>query len=106
VLGFPLGWWIRGPWWHSALAGGGGAVVAAPVHHVSTWLIQHDDLAMVEGPAALIWMTFGLIAGAGFGTAGSWARSNRWRRLVGSRRHAGDQHPAGGVRTGIRARVF
>ena len=83
VLAFLLGWWVRGPWWRSALAGAALLVAAVPAYYVSAWLVQDDDLAVVVSPPALLWMLFGVIAGAVFGTAGSWARDPGWRRLVG-----------------------
>ncbi len=83
VLAFLLGWWVRGPWWRSAAAGVVLLVVAVPAYHLSAWLIQNDDLAVAWSPTALLWMTFGLIAGAVFGTAGSWARGSGRLRLVG-----------------------
>ena len=83
VLAFLLGWWVRGPWWRSAVAGAVLLVVAVPAYYVSAWLVQDDDLAVVAAPTSLLWMGFGLVAGAVFGTAGSWARDSGWRRLVG-----------------------
>lgn len=83
VLAFLLGRWVGGPWWRSALAGSVLLVVAVPAYYVSAWLIQNDDLAIVTSPAALLWMMLGSIAGAVFGTAGSWARGSGRRRLVG-----------------------
>ncbi len=83
VPAFLLGWWIRGPWWRCAAAGAVLLVVAVPVYHVSAWLIRDDDLSVVPAPASLLWMVFGLLAGAVSGTAGSWARASGWRRLVG-----------------------
>jgi hypothetical protein len=82
VPAFLLGWWLRGPWWRCALAGAALLVVAVPAYYVSAWLIQNDDLSVAWAPTSL-WMIFGLIAGAVFGTAGSWARSSGWWRLVG-----------------------
>jgi hypothetical protein len=46
VLAFLLGWWVRGPWWRSALAGSVLLVVAVPAYYVSAWVIQDDDLAI------------------------------------------------------------
>jgi hypothetical protein len=83
VLAFLLGRWVGGPWWRSAAAGAGLLVVAVPAYYVSAWLIQNDDLAVVTAPASLLWMTFGVIAGAVFGTAGAWACGSGWRRLIG-----------------------
>lgn len=83
VLAFALGYWVRGPWWRSALAGMVLLVLAVPSYYVSATLIQNDDLANAWSVTSLLWMFFGVVAGALFGAAGSWARAPGWRQLVG-----------------------
>jgi hypothetical protein len=83
VLAFALGHWVRAPWWRSAGAGVLLLVTAVPSYYVAAALIQNDDLANVWSASSLLWMCFGLGAGALFGAAGSWARTTGWRRMVG-----------------------
>lgn len=80
VLAFALGYWVRRPWWGSALAGAVLLVLAVPSYYVAATLIQGDDLGNVWAPTSLLWMAFGLVAGLLFGAAGHLARlAGRWR---------------------------
>jgi hypothetical protein len=83
VLAFTIGYWVRAPWWRAAGAGVVLLVLAVPSYYVAATLIQDDDLANVWSATSLLWMFFGLVAGALFGVAGSWARTSGWRQLVG-----------------------
>jgi hypothetical protein len=83
ALAFALGYWVRGPWWRSALAGVVLLVLAVPSYYVFATLVQNDDLANAWSATSLLWMFFGVVAGALFGTAGSWARAAGWRQLLG-----------------------
>jgi hypothetical protein len=83
VLAFALGYRVRGPWWRSSLAGVVLLVLAVPSYYLATTLIQDDDLANVWSATSLLWMSFGVVAGALFGAAGSWARASGWLRVVG-----------------------
>ena len=83
VLAFTIGYWVRTPWWRAAGAGVVLLVLAVPSYYVAATLIQDDDLSNVWSATSLLWMFFGLVAGALFGAAGSWARTSGWRRLVG-----------------------
>jgi hypothetical protein len=58
-------------------------VVAVPSYYVAATLIQDDDLANVWSATSLLWLFFGVVAGALFGAAGSWARGSGWRQVVG-----------------------
>jgi hypothetical protein len=59
-------------------------VVAVPSYYVAAALIQHDGLAAIWAPSSLLWMFFGVLAGAVFGTGGAWARRPGWHRTVGA----------------------
>lgn len=83
VLAFLLGYHFRTPWWRSTLAGTAMLVVAVPSYYVAAHLIQNDNLSNAWGGAALIWMFFGLLAGALFGFAGHLARRSDRPRVVG-----------------------
>lgn len=83
VLAFALGYWVRAPWWRSAVAGVVLLVLAVPSYYVAAAVIEDDDLANVWSATSLLWMFFGLVAGALFGTAGAWARTSGWRQSVG-----------------------
>jgi hypothetical protein len=83
VLAFLLGYYVRTPWWRSALAGAVMLIVAVPSYYVAASMIQNDDLSNAWGGAALIWMFFGLLAGALFGFAGHLARRTGWHRVLG-----------------------
>lgn len=83
VLAFVLGYWVRAPWWRSAVAGVVLLVSAVPSYYVAATLIQNDDIATLWAPVSVLWMSFGALAGAVFGTAGAWARSSGRRKPVG-----------------------
>ncbi|HEV7962516.1 MAG TPA: DUF6518 family protein [Actinoplanes sp.] len=84
LAAFGLGWWVRSPWWRAAVAGAVLLVLAVPSYYLTATLVQHDDLSNAWAPSSLLWMCFGVPAGVVFGVAGAWARTDRWRRIVGT----------------------
>ena len=83
VAAFGLGCWVRSPWWRAAAAGVVLLVLAVPSYYLTATLVQNDAIANVWAPSSLLWMVFGALAGAVFGTAGAWARTTGWRQVVG-----------------------
>jgi uncharacterized protein DUF6518 len=83
LAAFGLGLWVRSPWWRAALAGVVLLVLAVPSYYMTATLVQNDAIANVWAPSSLLWMAFGALAGAVFGTAGAWARTAGWRPVVG-----------------------
>ena len=83
VAAFGLGFWVRSPWWRAAAAGVVLLVLAVPSYYLTATLVQNDAIANVWAPSSLLWMVFGALAGAVFGTAGAWARTTGWRQVVG-----------------------
>ena len=83
VLAFALGWWVRRPWWRSALAGAVMLVLAVPSYYVAAYFIQNDNLSNVWATTSPLWMSFGLLAGLLFGAAGHLVHRTGWWRLAG-----------------------
>jgi hypothetical protein len=80
---FGLGFWVRGPRWRAALAGVVLLVLAVPSYYATAALVQNDRFANVWASSSLLWMLFGVLAGAVFGAGGSLAHDHgRWR-IVG-----------------------
>ncbi|PGH45189.1 hypothetical protein COO58_12720 [Micromonospora sp. WMMA1996] len=84
VAAFALGWWVRSGAVRAAVAATVLLVVAVPSYYLAAALIQGDDLAVVVAPSSLLWMAFGVLAGVVFGVAGTWARADGWRGVVGA----------------------
>jgi hypothetical protein len=82
VAAFGLGTWVRSPWWRSAVAGVLLLVLAVPTYYLTATLVQNDDIANAWSTTALLWMFFGVLAGALFGTAGAFASAAGWRGMV------------------------
>jgi hypothetical protein len=48
-------------------------VVAVESYYLTATLVQHDDLSNLTQPSTQVWLLFGVLAGAVFSVAGSWA---------------------------------
>ncbi|WBC15627.1 DUF6518 family protein [Micromonospora sp. WMMA1998] len=83
VAAFALGWWVRSGAVRAAVAATVLLVVAVPSYYLAATLLQDDDLAVVAAPSSLLWMVLGVLAGVVFGAAGTWARVDGWRRVLG-----------------------
>ena len=75
VAAFTFGLRARTGWALTALGAAVLLVVAVPSYYLAATVIQNDDLTVLWAPSSLLWMTFGILAGAVFGTAGMWART-------------------------------
>nr|WP_030504055.1 DUF6518 family protein [Micromonospora purpureochromogenes] len=84
VAAFALGWWIRSGAVRAAVAASVLLIVAVPSYYLAATLLQGDDLAVIWSPTSIVWMAFGVVAGVVFGVAGIWARTDGWRRVVGT----------------------
>ncbi|MEU4636759.1 DUF6518 family protein [Micromonospora chalcea] len=84
VAAFALGWWIRSGAVRAALAASVLLIVAVPSYYLAATLLQGDDLAVIWALTSFVWMAFGVVAGVVFGVAGIWARTDGWRRVVGT----------------------
>ncbi|REG01671.1 hypothetical protein DFJ67_7756 [Asanoa ferruginea] len=83
VAAFAFGYRVRSGQARAALGAAVLLVVAVPSYYLAAALIQHDAVAVLWAPSSLLWMFFGIIAGALFGAAGVWARMSGWRQRVG-----------------------
>ncbi|WP_253866494.1 DUF6518 family protein [Micromonospora sp. WMMD754] len=83
VAAFALGWWVRCGAVRAAVAAAVLLVVAVPSYYLAATLLQGDDLAVVAAPSSLLWMVLGVLAGVVFGPAGTWARADGWRGVLG-----------------------
>ncbi|RBQ06461.1 hypothetical protein DQE82_22620 [Micromonospora sp. LHW51205] len=84
VAAFALGWWIRSGAVRAAVAASVLLIVAVPSYYLAATLLQGDDLAVIWALTSFVWMAFGVVAGVVFGVAGIWARTEGWRRVVGT----------------------
>ncbi|MBQ1041294.1 hypothetical protein KBX35_08915 [Micromonospora sp. C32] len=84
VAAFAMGWWIRSGAVRAAVAASVLLIVAVPSYYLAATLLQGDDLAVIWAVTSFIWMAFGVVAGVVFGVAGIWARTDGWRRVVGT----------------------
>ncbi|MBC8991989.1 MULTISPECIES: DUF6518 family protein [Micromonospora] len=84
VAAFALGWWIRSGAVRAAVAASVLLIVAVPSYYLAATLLQGDDLAVIWALTSFVWMAFGVVAGVVFGVAGIWARTDGWRRVVGT----------------------
>ncbi|MFJ1541976.1 DUF6518 family protein [Micromonospora chalcea] len=84
VAAFALGWWVRSGAVRAAVAASVLLIVAVPSYYLAATLLQGDDLAVIWSPTSIVWMAFGVVAGVVFGVAGIWARTDGWRRGVGT----------------------
>lgn len=84
VGAFAIGAWVRAGRWQPAVAGVVLLVVAVEAYYLAATLIQNDNLANLWAPTSLVWMAFGVLTGAVFGTFGAWSRSvTSWRASAG-----------------------
>ncbi|UQU65140.1 DUF6518 family protein [Couchioplanes caeruleus] len=83
VLAFAMAYRLRGGVLRSVGAAIVMLVVAVPVYYLTATVVQHDDVANLWASTALLWMFFGVLAGAVFGVAAAWARDGGWRGVVG-----------------------
>ncbi|WP_064446142.1 DUF6518 family protein [Micromonospora sp. NBRC 110037] len=84
VAAFALGCWIRSGAVRAAVAASVLLIVAVPSYYLAATLLQGDDLAVIWALTSFVWMAFGVVAGVVFGVAGIWARTEGWRRVVGT----------------------
>ena len=84
VAAFALGWWIRSGAVRAAVAASVLLIVAVPSYYLAATLLQGDDLAVIWALTSFVWMACGVVAGVVFGVAGIWARTEGWRRVVGT----------------------
>ncbi|MEW2542337.1 DUF6518 family protein [Micromonospora sp. WMMC264] len=84
VAAFALGCWIRSGAVRAAVAASVLLIVAVPSYYLAATLLQGDDLAVIWALTSFVWMAFGVVAGVVFGVAGIWARTDGWRRVVGT----------------------
>ena len=82
VAAFALGYWIRTSRLRGAIAGAAMLVIAVPSYYATATLVQHDAVATIWSATSLLWMGFGLLAGAVFGAAGVGAHATGWQRIV------------------------
>ncbi|GGM59302.1 hypothetical protein GCM10011608_50490 [Micromonospora sonchi] len=83
VAAFAFGYWVRSGWWRAAVGAAVALVVAVPSYYVAAALIQGDEWSVLWAPTSLLWMSFGVLAGALFGVAGTWARGRGRRSVLG-----------------------
>ncbi|GAA0572274.1 hypothetical protein GCM10010172_66010 [Paractinoplanes ferrugineus] len=80
---FGIGWWLRGGWWRSALAGIVLLVVAVEAYYLAAVVVLNDDARTLWSSTAVMWSFFGVLAGALFGAAGGLSHDRRpWRRAI------------------------
>lgn len=81
---FAIGAWVGAGRWRPAFAGVVLLLVAVEAYYLTATLAQHDSLSNLWTFSTLVWLLFGVLAGAVFGTAGAWSRGpHRWRRIAG-----------------------
>ncbi|HLL69481.1 MAG TPA: DUF6518 family protein [Micromonosporaceae bacterium] len=84
-----IGAWGMGAWvgtgrWRPAVAGVLLLSVAVESYHLAATLAHNDAVANLWSPTTAVWLSFAVIAGVVFGTAGGWSRGGvGWPRLVG-----------------------
>jgi Family of unknown function (DUF6518) len=86
LVAFGVGWSdrIRGRWW-PAVAGILTLLLAVEGYDATAVVAQGDDTSTLTNHAAVLWLAAAVVAGAVFGTAGSWARSAHvWRGPLGT----------------------
>lgn len=86
LVAFGVGWSdrIRGRWW-PGVAGILTLLLAVEGYYATAVLALGDDVSTLTNQAALLWLAAAVVAGGGFGTAGSWARSlHPWRGALGT----------------------
>ncbi|GAB1695127.1 hypothetical protein KRM28CT15_69300 [Krasilnikovia sp. M28-CT-15] len=79
VAAFTTGRLLRVGPMRAALAGTVLLVVAVPAYYVAAVVQLHDSPQNLWAPSTLMWMAFGVLAGAVFGAAGCLSRDPAWR---------------------------
>ncbi|MEV4704580.1 DUF6518 family protein [Actinoplanes sp. NPDC049316] len=74
VLAFAMAYALRGSVLRSVVGAIVMLVVAVPAYYLTATAVQDDALSNVWATTALLWMFFGVLAGAVFGVAAAWAR--------------------------------
>jgi Family of unknown function (DUF6518) len=70
---FCFGRWVQGRRWLPALAGSLMLIVAVETYFLAATIVLHDSVETLVSTTTLIWLVFGVGAGALFGTAGAWS---------------------------------
>lgn len=83
VGAFAIGWWLRADWRRSACAGIVLLVVAVEAYYVAAVVLLDDSAQNLWSPTTLMWLFFGVLAGALFGVAGGLSHHGRpWVRAI------------------------
>ncbi|MEU5964577.1 DUF6518 family protein [Micromonospora parva] len=83
VGAFAIGWWLRADWRRSAFAGIVLLVVAVEAYYVAAVVLLDDSAQNLWSPTTLMWLFFGVVAGALFGVAGGLSRHGQpWVRAI------------------------
>ncbi|WP_156057209.1 DUF6518 family protein [Micromonospora parva] len=83
VGAFAIGWWLRADWRRSAFAGIVLLVIAVEAYYVAAVVLLHDSAQNLWSPTTLMWLFFGVLAGALFGVAGRLSRYGQpWVRAI------------------------
>ena len=72
---FYFGRWVQGRRWRPALAGSLMLIVAVETYNLAATIVLHDSVETLVSTTTLIWVVFGVVAGAVFATAGAWSRT-------------------------------
>jgi hypothetical protein len=83
LAAYGLGLWVRTPWWRAAIAGATLLVLAVPVYYLAAAIFLGDGLSLLWGSTGLVWMGFGVLAGAVFGFGATLVWSSGWQQLAG-----------------------
>ncbi|MFI7575342.1 DUF6518 family protein [Micromonospora sp. NPDC049497] len=83
VAAFAFAYRLRSSWLWAAVGAAVALVIAVPSYYLTATLVQGDDLAVLWAAPSVLWMGFGVLAGVVFGTAGTWARGQGWRQVLG-----------------------
>lgn len=82
---FCFGRWVRGSRWRPALAGSLMLIVAVETYYLAAVIVLHDSVETLVSTTTVLWLMFGVGAGALFGTAGAWSRTaGRTRAALGT----------------------
>ena len=85
VGAFCFGRWVQGSRWRPAVAGSLMLTVAVETYYLAATIVLHDSVETLVSITTLIWLMFGIGAGALFGTAGAWSgTAGRARATAGT----------------------
>ncbi len=80
---FGVGWWLRAGWWRSALAGIVLLVIAVEAYYLTAVVVMNDNVQNLWSSTAMVWLFFGVLAGALFGAAGGLSHDRQpWLRAI------------------------